>query len=569
VAAVALMIGAAVGVGLLSGCSAAHHRKSADKEVYGIVEQAERAIFGVTNYPFTIDTSYSARKPEEVLAKEIIENRQAPGTLSLTIEDALELAVKNSREYQTEKERLYLTALSLTGARYEFSPQFFAGGSTSFNRDENGEYYSSGSSRVGVSQLLKSGGSLGVTLANDFLRYYSGDPNRSAISAISVNLMQPLLRGAGSSIAAESLKQAERNVVYAIRTYSQYQRQFKVDIVNSYFQLLQNKDQLVNAYNDYQRRLETIQYTEARGEAGKQTQLDVDEARTEELSAKNSYILAATTYLNNLDRFKITMGLPLTTRVQLDDSPLRALKDAGLTPLAVDRDLALKTAIENHLELLNQIDQFEDSKRKVKVAANRLKADLNIFADARLDSERPTDYTHFNLDEIKTGFGIELDLPIDRLRERNEYRTTLVNFESAIRTLSRNLDNKKDAIDRGIRNLEASRRTYSIQTNSVVIAERRVEGEQLSLQAGRRTVRNVRDAQDVLIRSQNALTAAIVSYLDVRMQLLLDIGALNTDVAKFWEKTDAVAIPLKSDQPAIEQVPPKEEVVPPEVILQL
>lgn len=561
--------GAAVAVAMLGGCSTSHYRRSADKEVYGIVEQAERAIFGVTNYPFTINTPYSSRKPEEVLAQEIIQNRQAPGTLSLTIEDALDVAIKNSREYQTQKEQLYLTALSLTGARYEFSPKFFAGGSTSFNRDANGDYYSSSSSRIGVTQFLKSGANLGVTLANDFLRYYSGDANRSAISAISVNLVQPLLRGAGASIAAESLKQAERNVVYAIRTYSQYQRQFKVDIVNSYFQLLQNQDQLVNAWNDYQRRLETIQYTEARGEAGKQTQLDVDQARSDELTAKNTYILAATSYLNNLDRFKLLVGLPLTTKMQLDDSPLKQLKEAGLTPLAIDRDLALKIAIAHHLELLNQIDQYEDSKRKVKVAANRLKADLNIFADASLDSERPTDYTHFNLDEIKSGVGIELDLPIDRLRERNEYRTTLINFESAIRTLSRDLDNKKDQIDRGIRNLEASRRTYSIQTNAVAIARRRVEGEQLSLQAGRRTVRDVREAQDSLVRSEDALTAAIVNYLDVWMQLLVDIGVLDTDVPRFWERPDAITIPLEPEHPPAAGPPSKEEVVPPEVILQL
>ena len=31
--------------------------------------------------------------------------------------------------------------------------------------------------------------------------------------------------------------------------------------------------------------------------------------------------------------------------------------------------------------------------------------------------------------EIRAGVGVELNLPIDRLRERNDYRATLIDFE--------------------------------------------------------------------------------------------------------------------------------------------
>jgi outer membrane protein TolC len=552
------LTGAVLVVLVLSACSTGHHRRSADKEVYKIVQQAEQELFG-TDSEFNIDTQFSGRKPENVPFEEIIEERQHPDALNLDIHKALDLAVENSREYQTQKELLYIDALGLTGARYEFTPQFFAGASTSVDREPGGDVSQSVHSDVGVGQMLKSGGQLGVTLANDFFRYYTGDPSRTAASVFSVNLFQPLLRGAGSDIAAENLKQAERDVIYAIRSFSQFQRQFVADVVNDYFDLLRNKDQLINAYNDYQRRLSTVQYTEIRGEAGLQSQLDVDEAKSGGLTARNSYVLAASSYLNNLDRFKLTLGLPLTTKIQLDDTPLEKLKRAGTAPLAIDRDRALRLAVENHLDLMNEIDRFEDSKRKVKVAANMLKADLNIFADASLESESPTDYTEFNLDDVRAGAGIELNLPIDRLIERNLYRRSLISFESAIRSLALELDSKKEEIDRGIRNLEAARRTYVIQTNSVAIATRRVEGEQLSLKAGRRTVRNVTDAQNQLVRSQNSLTAAIVDYRATRLQLLIDIGVLNTDVEEFWNRADAVTAPLQDEQNSM----------PPEAILKL
>ncbi|MBN2506442.1 MAG: TolC family protein [Verrucomicrobia bacterium] len=552
----------------LAGCSTGHYRKAADTEVYEIIQQAEEEVFG-QHSAFTIETLYSSRRVTEIGAAEIVRQRQEPGALRLSLEEALALAVKNSREYQTEKERLYLTALSLTGARYAFTPKFLAGGSASVDRNTEGDVSAGAKPKISLSQLLQTGASLGASIAGDFLRFYTGDPARSAISTISVNLAQPLLRGAGKSIVAENLKQAERNVIYAIRTYSHYQRQFLVHIVTGYFELLQGKDQLVNAYNDYQRRLETIQYTEARGRAGRQKGVEVDEARSEELTAKNSYILAATAYRNNLDRFKLTLGLPLSTRIELDDAPLAELKASGLLPLSVDSQRALAIAVEHHLELLNQIDRFEDDKRQVRIAANRLKADLNIFADASLQSEPPTDYTTFDIEKVRAGAGIELDLPIDRLRERNEYRSTLVSFEAAIRALGLALDNKKDQIERGLRNLDASRRSYVIQTNAVAIAERRVEGEQLSLQAGLRTVRNVRDAQDILVRSQNALTEATVSHLAVRLQLLLDIGVLNTDLAHFWKRADAVTLSLEPASAGGGPSSGPDEVLPPDRILQL
>src|ERR1035437_6531961 len=110
---------------LLSGCTAKHYRRSADKEAYGIVQQYEAKIFGHTN-AFTIDTPYSARKPETVPPAELIEDRLQTGRRTLTITQSLDLAVSRSRRYQTAKETLYLTALSLTGSPSRVRPPVFA-----------------------------------------------------------------------------------------------------------------------------------------------------------------------------------------------------------------------------------------------------------------------------------------------------------------------------------------------------------------------------------------------------------------------------------------------------------
>jgi outer membrane protein TolC len=550
---------------LAAGCSAKHYRRSADKEVYRIVQQAERRIFGRTN-AFSIDTRVSGREPASVLPREIIEERSATNRRVINLEEALKLAVANSREYQTQKEQLYLAALSLTGARYAFTPQFFANSQAKFSGTaDKGIESDSLSSGLGVDQLFKTGGALTVSLANELLHYYSGTRPDEHSSLLSVVFSQPLLRGFGrNSAAVESLTQAERNVIYAVRSYNLYQRQFAVNVVKDYFALLGRKDAVRNNYTNYTRRVDTTKYLEARA-VDRVRKSEVDDARTSELGAKISYIDSVASYQTQLDAFKLRLGLPLSETLYLDDADLRELAQAGLIKVDVDRNAAFALALAKHMDALNAIDRFEDAQRKVRVAADQLRADLKLFGNASWRSEPVTDYTSFDPSKISYGAGLSLDLPIDRLRERNDYRATLVSFESQLRSLSLTLDNFRDKIDRGLRTLEQGRLNYLNRRASLEVAQRRVEMNLMLLEAGRVQIRDLREAQDSLILAQNNLTSSVVDYLQARLQLLLDIGVLDTTTEEFWLKdplqgrlTDAQRGPPPLQMPRDEVVSPNQ-----------
>jgi len=100
---------------VLSGCTAAHYRKSADKEVYRIIGEKESHVLGKTNQS-SIDTRYSSRDPNEIKSEEIVQDRLKVEKLKPSLSDALKLAIVNSRSYQFRKEALYLSALTLTRA---------------------------------------------------------------------------------------------------------------------------------------------------------------------------------------------------------------------------------------------------------------------------------------------------------------------------------------------------------------------------------------------------------------------------------------------------------------------
>ena len=544
--------------GAFSSCTTAHYRKSADQEVQRIITQKEARVLGRTNQ-FSVESRYSVRNPNAIKKEEILQDRLKIEKLKPDLSEALKLAIQNSRAYQFRKESLYLSALTLTRDRYDFRPHFFANLMAARSRTAEGEQTGEAHADVGVAQTLKSGAGLGLNIANDLFRYFTGDPRRTAITTLSANLVQPLLRGAGSKIAAENLTQSERNVIYEIRSFSRYQNTFALDIISNYYRILQQRDVVRNEYNNYQSLILLRNRVEALVGRGDFSQIQVDQARQDELSAKNRYIFAVEDYESQLDQFKNVLGLPLGTEIGLDDSALEQLNEAGLLPVTANEDVSYEVAVQRRLDLLNEIDRFEDSQRKILVAANLLKADLNLVADASLQSRAPTDYAHFSFEGVQASVGLELNLPIDRLKERNSYRAALISFERQIRTLAQTLDDVREDVRRGMRNVKQARQSYQIQKNAVELANRRVESATLSLKAGRVQIRDLLEAQNAKVQARNALTQTLVDYHLARLRLLIDIGVVDTGEDRFWLVAHAVG-----NAPATPAPSASEEVIPPD-----
>ncbi len=545
-----------------SGCTAAHYKKSADKEVYRIIGEKQEHATGQVVTNFSIDTSFSKRDPDKILAEEIISDRMVPGALVLTVEDALRIAVSSNRTYQANKEKLFLSALTLTGERYNFAPIPIASSTARLDRNTDRSQSRSVTSQVGVGQLLKTGTRLSVSIANDILHYYTGNGQGLATTTLAVDLVQPLLRDATTDALVERLTQAERNTIYEVRTFSRYQTTFAVDVVIAYFRLLQQQDTVRNQYVNYRNQIRSRERAEAWGK-DRMSPKEVDQARQSELTAKNSYLSAVEVYKDRLDSFKLTLGLPLSTKIQLDDKAIQDLIARGVPPLTYSESAGYAIATTKRLDLLNEIDKFEDSKRKIQVAAKGLKADLRIFAHGQLDSKKPTDYTRFNFDDYHAYAGVTLNLPFDRLDERNTYRASFINFELQLRQLSIALDNVFDEVRQSLRSLELARQSYDIQKFSVALAEKRVEGTDLLVQAGRAEIRDLLDAQRDLLTAQLALTQAMVDYLAARLGFLRDLGILKVDEEQFWFKNQTIPPPPSGQEasppPATDEVTTPEQ----------
>ena len=546
-----------LGITTWLGCQTEGHLADADAEVLAILNERSRQILGEEAGTNLVSTTVGER-PDTVSPARIIQERFADGGRTLTLPDALEMAERHNRSYQLQRETLYLQALSLTGTRHKFVWNPSSTVDLGIARQTDGGLRGDSDADVSVQKLFQTGASVTATLANDLVLYFDGKPK---VPDLTLKLTQPLLRGAGAEIAAEVLTQAERDVVYAVRDYSHYQKTFAIETVGEYFRVLQDKDAVRNSYNNYLNLQKARDRAEAMAEAERLARYQVDQARQSELSARVKYLKAVESYRQSLDGFKQRLSLPLGEALRLEDSALTDLVAQGLTPLELNERRGYLVAVTNRLDVLNEVDRFEDAQRKVRVAASDLKPGLDVVVDASLTKQF---YSSFSPEEFASTSGLKLKLPLNQLTERNAYRTSLINFEKQMRKLATELDSLRENIREGIRALEQERENYFIQKAALELARQQVEVMPLLLQNDDADIRDQLEAQADLVEAQNDVTSAVVDYHVARWNLLKNLGALSVEGEQFWLKNQSVSGSSTGDNPETAEILP--EVITPEQV---
>ncbi len=525
--ALLLIVGCLASLVTWSGCSTEHYKTDADEEVYEILDAKwVESLGSKVNYRISdVEAGPNDLAPGYVLP--------ASGVLSLA--DAVALATANNRGYQSQKEQLYIKVLDLTLVRYSFVRQWFGTIDAGYTRDSDDEQVDYDAD-LGFTQLLADGASIGASIAIDWARFLTGDPRTSLGSVLSASIRAPLLRGSGRKIAQENLTQAERDALYQIRSFNRFRKTFVVSIATDYYRVLQQRDGVTNAENDYQRAFESKERLEMEAKAGRKNPYEVDQAQQRVLQARDSLVRAQERYEQLLDEFKVRLVLPTDAKIELDQNELKALAEIGINQPDYALEEAVETALNQRLDLATSRDQVDDMVRKVAVAADGLGAELNLTGGMNVGSTPQTDYTRLQFHNGTYTLGLNADLPLDRKSERNAYRKALITLEQQHRSYENDADNVKLGVRDAYRELQKAAQTYQIQMNSLDLAQKRVESSTLLLEAGRLTTRDLLDSQDDLLTAQNQLTAALVGHVVAKLNFFRDIGVLQVRPDGMWEQ---------------------------------
>ena len=521
-----------------------------DSNVYKIIDSAWQEDIGTkANYKIRPPGS----EPNVIDVNEII----LPSGV-LTLPGAVAIATASNRQYNTEKENLYLTALDLTEVRHLYQPNPFAGGQGGFRKDGSNKGTGAEGS-LGIQQLLATGAQIGTNVSLGWVDIISGDMRSGFATVATATITQPLLRGAGRKVALENLTQAEHNVLYQIRTFNRYRQDFVTSIITEYWLVLQQNDKWINACDYYDALAEIHTDLQKRAAAGRIPLYECDQANQDRLRALSDYVQARKDYKNILDAFKMQLAIAPNTDFYLDAGELDVLRQSVSQEIKLSEKDGIEIALNQRLDLANAADKALDAERKVDVAADAIRAELNLIGYANPQSPGKTtfgaDPGQLQSTQDRYQLSLQLDLPIDRLAEKNAYRRALITLMQQQRAHQELTDSIILQVRKAWRQMQETHRQYNVECQAYELAEQRAGNVSLLLQYDRANTRDVLDANKDFLRARDAVTEALVSYTIATLNFYRDTGLLQVRQDGMWQRADiADKKPLPDDLPVEESL---------------
>ncbi len=512
-----------LGIGLVLLCAAgcqspARHLQKANRSAAEIIAEKQLAALGHEE-PFTIETAADRLRrrlllggqlpftaaaslgsrhlekidhwPEDIDPKEITAPPWEGTTpLQLSLFEALQVAARNSRTYQSAKEEVFSTALALDLERNDFRSIFSGQLESELSTDKSSDPTISGSENSalgGAERLFKTGVALSAQIGLDLVKLLTLDRSSSLGLFADASISIPLLRASG------------------------------------YLGVLQQLDQVKNAEENYRRLINSSRRGRRLADAGRLPEIQLDQAIQEELRARERWVAANQAFSRRLDEFKISLGLPVDAVLSLDRGELERLTASAKEILGADKNesngpedippadapivlaapgqgrpgpyemeerSAIVLALGNRLDLRIALAEVSDAQRGVVVTADNLRAELTLLGSAAAGEVRSlasADLPDAKLrpDEGRYAALLSLDLPWERTAERIAFRQAIIDVEAAVRSLQAQEDEVKLEIRNDLRDLVEAREGIRIQAQAVTLAERRVKSTGLFLQAGR------------------------------------------------------------------------------------
>ena len=541
----------------LAACSAASYQRSADEESYQAITEKADLVPGVSNQVVVdedklVDLSGFAINSDSFDFLDNEADSEVDARI-VSLNDALNLAFQHSKDFQTQKERLYLEALALTFDRYRYVPTFSAAAGGDYRWDSQDKFVQDmqaltgienintsestfSNTSLGARYLLKSGGAVALNLTNNFTRFLTGDISEIGTGALIGSFTQPLLRGFGSDIETEALLQAERDLLYRLRDFTRFRKNFAVRVASDYYSVLLNRETSRNYYAGLLATNLSLEREQAFQAEGLTTLLQVGRLEQSSLQADLRWTSSITRYKRSLDNFKILIGLNADDNIMLGDEEMVLITETGMDSPDISLEQATEMAIQTRLDLYTWLDRVQDSARRIELAANSLSPALDLSLVASVPSSTTQNLGELDFENTVYTAGLDLDLPLDTKLERNNYRRSLIDYDAATRDYLLALDDiKLDVLDTW-RRMNEARKSYDINVTSVEINERRVEEAELRAELGLGDIQDTVDSQNDLTAARTERVSSLIEHNISKLEFWRDVGLLYVDDNGQWEE---------------------------------
>ena len=464
------------------------------------------------------------------------------GKLTLSVQNAILLALENNTNIQLDRTPLDLARDAVERSHAPFDPQ----ATTSFNATRTTspsitqlsgavtQSFLQQNATVGYSQTFETGTNVQLGLSADKLSTNSlfNFINPSVVGNFSFTFMQPLLRGGGLFANRAPIVIAQRSLSQARENFQAQVNDIIQTVVTQYWNVVAARENLAVQKSSLAEAQRSYEHDEHALRLGALPPLNIYRSESQVAQRKVTVVQAQYAVLLAEDQFRDVIGADLDAAIRalplnLTDGP------APTEPLfTMGFSTALRMALKNRPEIASIREQLQNDETSIRLARNQTLPNLSLTGTYQsngvggdlIDTSvtPPVVISHggfgdafdqvFGFGYPVYGGGFTLTFPI-RNREaeanlgdaRAARRHDIYSEQQLRQTITLDVTTAVQELEQAKQSMEASRISYGL-------AQKNLAAEQRKYELGAEQIFFVLEAQTELAQAEQSLVESEVSY---------------------------------------------------------
>lgn len=434
----------------------------------------------------------------------------------LSVEEAVRLALSNNLHLLATSDSVSSAEISEELAESRFglkvTPSFARGFGSDAQIDQ----------RYGVdlSKLLPTGTSVSAAIRSDVA---NGDLGDFTNTRWDVTVSQPLLRGFGRRATELELHNARRGRESAGRNYEIARQRLAVDVVAAYYNIIRQQGLVDVAEGAVERTKELLRASEARLKVGLASKLDVFRAELQ-LSQSEDALISRTEALElALDQLKFQLGLGPEEEVALE------MVEPEYQTVSLDIDELTRQALAHRIEVREERDRINDSRRSLAVARQSLLPDLDLNLQYAQQGLGSSFAESFDLLDRGVNVFFSTSYSLDRSAETAALALSQIDMESRRRSLRLTQYNIANEVRAAARYLERIDKSLRLQEKNIEFAEKQFRLATLRYQRGLASNFDIIDAENNVVQAHSNYVSLLADHHVALIELKRVTGTLDLE----------------------------------------
>ncbi len=438
--------------------------------------------------------------------------------VQLTLEQAVDRALKQNRGILQSQEGMYRQELALERARSDFdvklTPSAQAGVSNVTQRFGLG---------AKISKKLMTGQQLSV-------HPFVGKDAAGYRSELAFGVDVPLFRGAGKAVATDGIHSASHGIEAARDSMKKKRSQLILETIQVFYQIYFLKKRSELSRIQVSRFENHVAIAQIKTDVGLAEPLDVYRAQISANNAKRELSSVLEALHNAENALKILISFP-------QDQILDIICDDVILPIKVpELAEADDIAMRQNVEIAAQKKNLKETRRQVQLARHNLLPDLTLSLQYQMDGSADDIGRSFDLDDNSWNVLLSSSTDFSRTNEKIAVRQRLIDLRTAQLTLERVIEDVREEIREQRNGLEKIRERINLLQSQLHTADGKLALAQIKFDNGMAGNFDVIEAEKEVHQARLKLLSGKIDYAVGTYQISDILGTLESVFVSEQEK---------------------------------